>query len=64
VFFDQQLKNGMYEGFMYHKETHYINIHTKTLCLVLTKDESYIQALNSQIYKVLVFFQHFLSGFI
>jgi hypothetical protein len=47
---------------MHHKEIHYINIHTKTRCLVLTKDERNIQALSSQIHKVLVFFQHFLSA--
>jgi hypothetical protein len=64
VFFCQQLKNGMYEDFMHHKEIYYINIHTKTWCLFLTKDEIHTQALHSQVYKNLVFLQHFFSSFI
>jgi hypothetical protein len=31
MFFRQRLKNGMYEGFMHHKEIYYINTHTKNL---------------------------------
>jgi hypothetical protein len=64
VFFRQQLKSGTYEDFMHHKEIYYINTHTKTWCLFLTKDESHTQALHFQVHKNLVFLQHFFSSFI
>ena len=35
--FCRQLKNGMYEGFMLHKEIYYINIHINCLQMFLTK---------------------------
>jgi hypothetical protein len=55
VFFRQRLKNGTYEGFMHHKEIYYINIHTNTWCLFLTKDDNNTQALHFQAYKNLIF---------
>jgi hypothetical protein len=51
VFFRQRLKNDTYEGFMHHKEIYYINIHTKTCCLFLTKSNNHIQTLHFQACK-------------
>jgi hypothetical protein len=49
VFFRQQLKNGMYEGFMHHKEVHYVNTYTNTWCMAITGNKGHVETLKLSI---------------